>query len=392
MHSSGSALSPTGPVGTAGSMVATAGSMVGTTGNLISGTGKMVGTTGNSISTSGSFVGATGSTAIPCGTCGPNEECDGTGHCILVLASGLKAPANIAVDATDVYWLDAYLPPVMAGTPPSYQAAGSVMKCAIGGCGNAPTTIAAGQALPEVIALDDTSVYWGVNPGMAGSAALMRCAKSACSTTQTKLMTGAPTGIAIDAAHLYWLVPGNTIDIVGSVWSCNVPDCVPQLLTTVKGWPSSLVVAASTLVWAEEDGPGSLLSCTPSSCMPTALASGLPQRPASVAADAQSVYWHDGAGSVLTCPIHGCNGLPRALLSGPSFYGAIATDGVNVYVAGAPMGTPGAVIKCSVGGCSNKPTILAAGPAIRSPFAIAVDATYVYWTDFIAKTVMRAAK
>jgi hypothetical protein len=56
------------------------------------------------------------------------------------------------------------------------------------------------------------------------------------------------------------------------------------------------------------------------------------------------------------------------------------------------MGTPGAVIKCSVGGCSNKPTILAAGPAIRSPFAIAVDATYVYWTDFIAKTVMRAAK
>jgi hypothetical protein len=62
-------------------------------------------------------------------------------------ADSALLPAQVVVDATNVYWT-------------SYGD-GTVSRCAIGGCGLAPTRLASGQDGAFALALDSTRVYWG---------------------------------------------------------------------------------------------------------------------------------------------------------------------------------------------------------------------------------------
>lgn len=66
------------------------------------------------------------------------------GGTVTTLASGQADPDAIAVDATSVYWID--------------QHDGTVMKVPLGG--GTTTTLASGQNAPRCIAVDSKSVYW----------------------------------------------------------------------------------------------------------------------------------------------------------------------------------------------------------------------------------------
>ena len=81
----------------------------------------------------------------------------GCGSAPTVLASGLDAPIAIATDGVNVYWTETG-PDYVAGAP--VTGVGLVRKCAVGGCGNAPTTVATSLTSPGAIALDDANVYW----------------------------------------------------------------------------------------------------------------------------------------------------------------------------------------------------------------------------------------
>jgi hypothetical protein len=60
----------------------------------------------------------------------------------VVLASGLDAPFGVVSDGVDVYWMED----------------NQVRRCAVAGCDNAPTTVAAGDRL-TALALDERYVY-----------------------------------------------------------------------------------------------------------------------------------------------------------------------------------------------------------------------------------------
>jgi hypothetical protein len=63
-----------------------------------------------------------------------------------ILASAQSIPTSIAADATDVYWAN--------------KGDGTIRRCAISGCNDAPSIIAKSNGTPESVTLDDGYVYW----------------------------------------------------------------------------------------------------------------------------------------------------------------------------------------------------------------------------------------
>jgi hypothetical protein len=98
----------------------------------------------------------------------------GCGTTPTVLASGLDAPVAIATDGINVYWTETG-PDFVGGT--SVAGVGLVRKCAVGGCGNAPTNVATGLTSPGAIALDDANVYWTEEGTAAGAGKIWKAPK-----------------------------------------------------------------------------------------------------------------------------------------------------------------------------------------------------------------------
>jgi hypothetical protein len=64
----------------------------------------------------------------------------------VVSIAGQYGAYGMASDGESVYWAN--------------SRDGRVMKCAVSGCGNTPVELANGQATPSVVAVDATNVYW----------------------------------------------------------------------------------------------------------------------------------------------------------------------------------------------------------------------------------------
>jgi hypothetical protein len=124
----------------------------------------------------------------------------------IVLAQQTTSPfvPRIAVDGTNVYWT---------------TWAGTVLKCAVNGCNDQPTVLASGQSSPTAIAVDATSVYWTTLSAVyqlpdTGALAthpdgtIMKCAISGCNDQPTTLASGQDIGsesdIALDSGCVYW--------------------------------------------------------------------------------------------------------------------------------------------------------------------------------------------
>jgi hypothetical protein len=308
------------------------------------------------------------------------------GHCVEVMATGLGSPAAIAVDATSVYWA---------------SGDGTVMKCAVGGCGQAPTTLATGQVGPMTIVLDGAFAYWA-NQGMNGvDGSIMRCALGGCGGVPQALATNTwVMAIAVTSSALYFTenTPMGSTG-AGLLMSCPLGGCsgTPSQLAQVVGVPVALLVNGGSLVWGTDGAgsqPSTAMSCAPPACTPTTLVSGPPVGIRQMAADSASIYWSNADFTVMTCPLGGCvkPTTLAALGGGANIPEAIASDGTNVYFTVIAMGGTPAVMKCAVGGCNGQPTTIACGAKVIQPNAIAVDATSVYWTDAVAGTVMKSAK
>jgi hypothetical protein len=123
---------------------------------------------------------------------------------------------NLAVDATNVYWTNAV---TYSGTT---QGLGSVVKCAIGGCGGTPTVLASGQSSPTTLAVTDGNAYW-IGPNDATTRSVMRCPTSGCNNAPFAAATientvGNPYRFISDATHLY--MGGSNAD--STIWSLAV--------------------------------------------------------------------------------------------------------------------------------------------------------------------------
>jgi hypothetical protein len=191
----------------------------------------------------------------------------------------LLGPGQVAVDATNAYWIGA----------------GTVMKAPLSG--GTPTTLASGQDFPLAIAVDSTSVYWSNYCACIGGGTITKAPIDGGASEILAIGLSNPSAIAIDESSIYWV------------------DEEPAF--------GAEELVAENVKKVSLDGG-----------LPITLASGLsPANVAGLVLDATYVYWFDACGSIMRCAKNGCNNQPRVLASGTAVTGimGMAVDGTSVY-------------------------------------------------------------
>lgn len=120
----------------------------------------------------------------------------------VVLATG-PLLAGIAVDATNVYWAE--------------HGDGKIMKCAVGGCGGAPSVVASNLGGAFGVVVDSTNVYWTNNGDDEVVMPHRRCALGPTLVAPAPGLEW-PYSVVVDSTSVYW-------SEAGSVVKCAIGGC-----------------------------------------------------------------------------------------------------------------------------------------------------------------------
>ena len=222
------------------------------------------------------------------------------------------------------------------------------------------------------------------NPGCAALDCSCEAPCPAGGCTPTVLATGAtfadtPWGIvAPKAGGLYWTNQhGNNLARI------KPGGGGPEVLTSATT-PGAIAVVNGVVAWAAEDG---VHSCTADTCGTTDAIlhpSAAPGTVQGVAFDGQTVAWSDrvgvNAGQVLSCPIGACTS-PTVLINGQIAPLGVALHGGSVFWIDQGNGNQNGNVAF---GIKTGGSFTQVSAVLNLPTGLAVDATYVYWTEQLA--------
>ena len=189
----------------------------------------------------------------------------GGGTPVVVASSAQPTPGRIVVDATSVYWTSDI----------------SVMKAPIGG--GTPVTLATSQQFVSDVAVDATNVYWSTSGGIF---------EAPLSSGAATMMAYVPfaNALVVDVTNVYWAGDG-VIDM-------SLAGGVQTETTLASGSPSDSAVDSSAAYWVDSND-GLVMKVALTGGTPVLLAFGQ-NSPAVIAIDATNVYWTNGADVMMT--------------------------------------------------------------------------------------------
>jgi hypothetical protein len=237
--------------------------------------------------------------------------------------------------------------------------------CVAGVC--ASVVVATAQANAYAVVADDTYVYWTTN---GASGAILRApVGGGGAEVLASGSTDYPAGIAVDANNVYW---SNEV-AGGAIQSIPIGGGTPKTIAANLDTPLALAVVGSTLYFTldpfEGTTAGAVMQVPVTGGAPTTIASSQNQ-PSSIAVGGGQVFWADQV-DLMASSLAPANARSFA----PSEYPyAVAADATNVYWTTGLNG--GAVVQEPLGGGTS--ITLASGQYY--PNAVAVDAANVYWT------------
>jgi hypothetical protein len=181
------------------------------------------------------------------------EKCAlaGCGNAPTVLASNQKFPFGIAIDSANVYWATEGFNLGDGGF------AGQILKCATSGCGNAPTVLATDSWPFFNLATDGNDVYWFDT----GRQAIVKCAVAGCGGVPSPIIASGAVDIAVDGTNLYW-----TTGMLGELRKCPLSDCcngVTVLASEPNNTTYGLAVNATNVALSLYGADGSVFTLTP---------------------------------------------------------------------------------------------------------------------------------
>jgi hypothetical protein len=280
-----------------------------------------------------------------------------------------------------------------------FQAVGGHDAAVDGGpCDGAcmPQPLATGLILPTALAVNGSDVYWlelGAAPERTDGT-LTRVEKGSgcpapggsCRDLLEMYLPG-PFWIALGPTAVCWIETFNA-DNESEIYCFDIGTGATRIVATGLHNSNSLAIDGNDLFWTNANQPGEVMT-TPlaarSTTPPVALAKMRP-RPTSVAVDGNALFWSE-AGAVMTAARDGSN--PRMVAANQTTPFAITTYGGFVYWSNgsnelwrAPeqAGDPPAML-------------LAAAP---QPSSIAADASGLYWIEgglppnYLDQRLMRA--